>query len=104
MDRDRAGQFTAEADNVIAVRLDSSQTPTLRPGNSNPDFQYHGGLYRDVKIHVTDPLHVTDAVYANQVAGGGVFVTYPPSPASRRTVNRANGCIEREWQRPKARR
>ena len=65
------------ADNVIAVRLDSTPNSNFAPGNSNPDFQYHGGLYRDVKFIVSDPLHVTDAVYANKVAGGGVFLTYP---------------------------
>ena len=75
------------ADNVIAVRLDSTPNSNFAPGNSNPDFQYHGGLYRDVKIHVTDPLHVTDAVYANQVAGGGVFVTYPSVTSESATVN-----------------
>ena len=75
------------ADNVIAVRLDSTPNSNYAPGNTNPDFRYHGGLYRDVKIHVTDPLHVTDAVYANKVAGGGIFVTYPTVTSGSATVN-----------------
>ena len=75
------------ADNVIAVRLDSTPNGNIPPGNSNPDFRYHGGLYRDVKIHVTDLLHVTDAVYANKVAGGGIFVTHPSVTNSSATVN-----------------
>ena len=45
-----------------------------------------GGLYRDVWMHVTDKLHVTDAVYANTVAGGGLFVTYPEVNAAQATV------------------
>lgn len=75
------------ADNVIAVRLDSTPNSNFAPGNSDPDFQYHGGLYRDVKMHVTDPLHVTDAVYANRTAGGGLFVTCPSVTNSSATVD-----------------
>jgi fibronectin type 3 domain-containing protein len=75
------------ADNVIAARIDSAPNGNIPPGNSNPDFQYHGGLYRDVTIHVTDPLHVTDAVYANKAAGGGVFVTYPTVTSGSATVD-----------------
>jgi hypothetical protein len=75
------------ADNVIAVRLDSTPSSNFAPGNADPDFQYHGGLYRDVKMIVTDMLHVTDAVYANKVAGGGIFVTYPSVTNSSATVN-----------------
>jgi beta-galactosidase len=37
----------------------------------------YGGLYRDVYLHITDRLHITDAVFANKIAGGGIFVTYP---------------------------
>jgi fibronectin type 3 domain-containing protein len=75
------------ADNVIAVRIDSTPNGNIPPGNSNPDFQYHGGLYRDVKLHITDPLHVTDAVYANRVGGGGIFVTYPSVTSGSAAVN-----------------
>jgi hypothetical protein len=35
---------------------------------------------------VTDKLHITDAVYANTPAGGGVFVTYPSVSAGSATV------------------
>jgi fibronectin type 3 domain-containing protein len=75
------------ADNVIAVRLDSTPNSNFAPGNSDPDFQYHGGLYRDVNFIISDPLHVTDAVYANEVAGGGIFVTYPSVSSGSAAVN-----------------
>ena len=75
------------ADNVIAVRLDSTPNANWAPGKSGVDFQYHGGLYRDVTLTVTDPLHVTDAVYANQVASGGIFVTEPTVTAASATLN-----------------
>jgi fibronectin type 3 domain-containing protein len=75
------------ADNVIAVRLDSTPNSNWAPGNSNPDFQYHGGLYRDVNLIIADKLHVTDAIYVGKVAGGGIFVTYPSVTSGSATVN-----------------
>jgi hypothetical protein len=79
------------ADNLIAVKLDSNANQDWAPGWNGVDFQYDGGLYRDVKMVVTDLLHVTDAVYANKVAGGGVFVTYPSvGAASAKVVIKTN--------------
>ncbi len=75
------------ADNVIAVKLDSTPNGSWPPGNGSPDFQYHGGLYRNVNMHVTNALHITDAVYVDQVAGGGIFVTYSAVSANSATVN-----------------
>lgn len=76
-----------DGDNLVAVKLDSNANPDWAPGKNAVDFQYYGGLYRDVHLYVTDKLHVTDAVYANTVAGGGIFVTYPTVSASAATVN-----------------
>ncbi len=63
--------------NLVAVRLDNRDNPEVPPGKPLKvlDFCLYGGLYRNVKLIVTDPLHVTDAVHANQEASGGVFVT-----------------------------
>ena len=58
-------------DNVIAVKVNSFNQPDVP---SLPEF---GGINSDVLLHVTDKLHITDAVDANEVAGGGIFVTYP---------------------------
>jgi beta-galactosidase len=65
--------------NLIAVRLDNRDNPEVPPGKplKELDFCMYGGLYRNVKMHITDKLHITDAVYANQAAGGGIFVQYP---------------------------
>lgn len=74
--------ITEEADlnreNVIAVRLDNSDNPDVPPGKplNKLDFSYFGGLYRNVWLIQTGDIHITDAVYANQVAGGGIFVAY----------------------------
>lgn len=65
--------------NVISIRLDNRDNPEIPPGKplKELDFCIYGGLYRNVKMHITDMLHITDAVYANKVAGGGIFVQYP---------------------------
>ena len=76
------------ADNVIALRLDNRDQPLVPPGKPEKDldFDYFGGLYRDVRFVVTDPVHVTDVMLADKPAGGGVFVTFPAVSAERATV------------------
>ncbi|MDZ7262681.1 MAG: beta-galactosidase, partial [candidate division KSB1 bacterium] len=60
--------------NVIAVKVNNFEDKDI-PVYGN--WISYGGLYRDVYLHITDRLHITDAVYANKIAGGGIFVTYP---------------------------
>jgi hypothetical protein len=72
--------------NVIAMRLNNAASVDFSPGAEQRDFYYYGGLYRYVNLHVMDSLHITDAVYANVPAGGGVFVTYPVANASTANV------------------
>jgi beta-galactosidase len=65
--------------NNLIVRLDNSDNPEVPPGKPQGelDFCYFGGLYRSVDLEVIHPLHITDPILADTVAGGGVFVTYP---------------------------
>ncbi len=74
---------------VIAVRLDNRDTKLVPPGKptNDLDFNYPGGLYRGVKLIVTDPVHVSDPIAANIVAGGGVFVTYSDVSDQSATVH-----------------
>ncbi len=44
-------------DNVVAVRLNNNWNAQIPPLTGDHTFQ--GGLYRDVNVVVTDPLHVT---------------------------------------------
>jgi len=37
----------------------------------------YGGLYRDVNLHITDRLHISDPVFAGKAANGGIFIRYP---------------------------
>ena len=65
--------------NEIIVRLDNRNNPLIPPGRPIEvmDFCYYGGIYRDVNLLIKNPVHITHAVYANKIAGGGIFVTYP---------------------------
>lgn len=63
-----------ETDNLVCVRVDNQRDPDV-PTYGN--WISYGGLYRDVYLIITDQLHITDPIFANKVAGGGIFVTYP---------------------------
>jgi beta-galactosidase len=73
---------------TVAVLLDNTDHPEIPPGKEHNalDFDYFGGLYRDAKLVVTDPLHVTDAVAANRVAAGGIFVRTKAASAESATI------------------
>lgn len=73
-------------ENVLAVRLDTRPNASFAPGKTNPDFQYFGGLYRDVYLTVTDPVYITDPIESVTVAGGGVFLTSPTVGKDSATV------------------
>lgn len=74
-------------DNLLQVRLDNRDNPITGPKPlAQLDFNTYGGLYRDVRLTVKEPLHITDEILANQVAGGGIFVTYPQLSEQQATI------------------
>jgi beta-galactosidase len=62
-------------ENIIAVMADNSDDSSYPPGKpqSQLDFSYFGGIYRDVWLVTTNKLYITNPNTANQVAGGGVL-------------------------------
>jgi len=76
---DLTGKLKCGKENSILVRLDNQDNPLVPPGKplSSLDFCYYSGIYRDVFLTVTEPLHITDAVYEGKPKSGGVYVTYP---------------------------
>lgn len=65
------------ANNVLMVHLDNRDNPVTGPKPlKDLDFNTYGGLYRHVHLIVKNPLYISDALAANKVAGGGIFVTY----------------------------
>ncbi len=74
--------FTREAHpgdtNLVVVRLDNRDNPVTGPKPLKQlDFNMYGGIYRDVYLMIKPPLHITDPIFADKTAGGGIFITYP---------------------------
>jgi Glycosyl hydrolases family 2, TIM barrel domain/Glycosyl hydrolases family 2/Glycoside hydrolase family 2 C-terminal domain 5/Domain of unknown function (DUF4982) len=83
--------------NTIAIKVDNHDNRDI-PVYGN--WISYGGLYRDAYLHVTDRLHITDAVYANKTAGGGVLVTYPLVNNSSAHINIKTNVLN-EYQQAK---
>ncbi len=66
-------------DNVLAIRVSNKDNSRVPPGKpqSKLDFNYFGGIYRNVFLVVTEKVFISDPLEADKVAGGGVFITYP---------------------------
>jgi beta-galactosidase len=87
---------TFDRQNVVAVRVDNSHNPDIPPLNA--DFTFYGGIYRDVWLLATSPIHVAVAdhassgVFLSTQAGvvriSGTVVNQSDHDASLRVVNR----------------
>jgi len=86
---DLTGEARSDKPIVVAVLLDNRDTNLVPPGTPTDglDFNYPGGLYRGVKLIVTDPVHISDPISANIVAGGGIFVTYTDVSKESATIH-----------------
>ncbi len=75
--------------NCVLVELDNRDNPLVPPGKplATLDFNYYSGLYRNVTIEVKDKLHISDPITADQVAGGGLMVTYSDVTAQSAKIN-----------------
>ena len=75
--------FTATgARAVVAVKVDNSVNKDIPPAPS-ADFNLYGGIYRDVWLIATEPLHVTLLDYASS----GIYIETPTVSAASATVN-----------------
>lgn len=71
--------YLKPGDNVIAVRVNNEWNPSLAPRAG--DHAFSGGIYRDVQLVVTDPVHV---------AWYGTFVTTPTLAAEEGRSSKVN--------------
>lgn len=78
-----------DLENVIAVWADNSDDKSYPPGKtqSTLDFAYFGGIYRDCWLISHNSTFITDANYADKIAGGGVFVSFNNVSKSEAVVN-----------------
>lgn len=73
--------------NVLTVVTDNRASHKYTPGKDSPDFQYFGGIYRNVNITVTDNIFITNSVEENETAGGGIFITSPTVEKDKAVIN-----------------
>ena len=73
--------------NELLIRLDNRDNPITGPKPlKDLDFNTYGGLYRGVRLIVKPPVHLSDEMLADRVAGGGLFLTYPQVDKASATI------------------
>ncbi len=78
-----------EQENVIAVKADNSDDPIYPVGKPQNllDFTYFGGIYRDCWLVAHNDVFITNANYEDEVAGGGLFISYAKVSEEKAFVN-----------------
>lgn len=86
-----ATDLVQEKNNTIIVKVNNEDNPQIPPGKTlkTLDFNYYGGIYRNVYLLKTNPVYITDAVQANKVNGGGILVHF-----DKITKEKASGIIK----------
>lgn len=81
-------------ENLIAVQVDNSHDPFIPP--LSVGFALYGGIYRDVWLIATDPVHIDVCDYASS----GVYVT-TPRVSRDLAVARVRGTVANDTPEPK---
>ncbi len=81
--------------NVVAVRVSNAPDPEIPPLSA--DFTFYGGLYRDVWLVATDPVHlaVTDH------AAPGIFVDARELETGEHAIARVRGTVVNDGRTPR---
>lgn len=86
--------------NLLEVHLDNRDNPITGPKPREIlDFTMYSGLYRGATLKILNPVHISDEILANKVAGGGLFVTYPSVANDLAKVN-VQAHIENTSEKP----
>lgn len=89
---DISNELNYGATNILIVKTNNADNAEVPPGKpiKELDFCYFSGIYRNVSLIVTNPLHITDAVKENSVASGGIRVWYPNVSKETATISVAS--------------
>ncbi len=76
------------AEHSLVLRIDNRENPEVPPGKpyGELDFCWYGGLYRGVELHTLPALHITEAISAGEVGGGGIFLRTSHAAPDRAVV------------------
>lgn len=85
---DVTSQITVGQDNLIAVRVDSRQQSDVPPEGGNLDFMIYGGIVRNVRFIVVDPLYV-DWIFVSTQNPSQTAPTNPAVTARMRVMNKS---------------
>jgi beta-galactosidase len=77
--------------NIIKVKVNNEDNPEFLPGKplKDLDFNYYGGIYRNVYLTITNKLYITNPVAANKKASGGMYVNF-----ENVNKNKASGTVQ----------
>lgn len=84
--------------NLLAVRVDNTVNAVIPPDGNKADYMLFGGLYRDVHLVVTDPLHITFPWEAKEA---GIRLTLPEVTADKAVV-KADATVRNDSSRKQA--
>jgi beta-galactosidase len=75
---DISSYLKKNAANILEVKVMNVDNPEIPPGKpiKELDFNYYGGIYRNVYLISTNKLYITDPVAADKKASGGLFVNF----------------------------
>ena len=63
--------------NTFTIKLNNEDSSITGPKPLEKlDFNTYGGLYRNVWLMTKNKLHITDPIFADKPASGGIFVRY----------------------------
>lgn len=70
--------YLKEGENSIKVKVSNLDNPVIPPGKPlrDLDFNYYGGIYRDVELITKNNVYITDPMLANKIGGGGILVHF----------------------------
>ena len=70
--------FLKSKNNTIKVKVNNEDNPEFLPGKplKDLDFNYYGGIYRNVYLITTDKIYITNPIQANKKSSGGIYVNF----------------------------
>jgi len=85
---DISNELNFRKSNRLIIKTDNHDDPEVPPGKpiKNLDFCYYSGIYRNVSLIVCDKMYITDPVFANLPASGGIHVWFPEVSKEMATV------------------